>query len=70
MNVILFIVLFYYQAISVLVPVSQVCDFIDEEVLIIDVRTPEEFEQGALQNAKNISVSSLEFSLLSFSLFC
>ena len=31
--------------------------------MLVDVRTPEEFAQGALPNAVNISVSALDFPI-------
>ena len=38
-------------------------DLMAEQYTLVDVRTPEEFEQGALPNAINISVTALNFPL-------
>ena len=49
------------QSISSLQSVDQFTVLMDKNYTLVDVRTPEEFEQGALPNAVNISVTALDF---------
>lgn len=39
-------------------------DFTDENVVLLDVRTPEEFQEGNIPNAVNIDFNSEEFDSL------
>ena len=49
------------QSISSLQSVDQFTVLMEKNYTLVDVRTPEEFEQGALPNAVNISVTALDF---------
>ena len=49
------------QTFSSLHNVEDFSDLMAEQYTLVDVRTPEEFEQGALPNAINISVTALNF---------
>lgn len=40
---------------------KQLESLLEKEVTILDVRTPEEFSEGALPNAENVSVTALSF---------
>lgn len=44
-----------------LVEPKQVESFLEKKIAIVDVRTPEEFSEGALPRAENISVTALSF---------
>lgn len=49
------------QSISSLQSVDQFTVLMEKNYTLVDVRTPEEFEQGALPNAVNISTTTLDF---------
>lgn len=49
------------QSFSTLQSVEEFIQSMNKEHVLIDVRTPEEFSEGHLPNALNISVTSLNF---------
>ena len=55
------ILFFVFQSVSSLQNVDQFSVLMEKNYRLVDVRTPEEFAQGALPNAVNISVSALDF---------
>jgi len=57
------ILFFVLQSVSSLQNVDQFSVLMKKNYLVVDVRTPEEFAQGALPNAVNISVSALDFPI-------
>lgn len=56
-------ILFSGQSFSTLLDVDAFKQKMKDAHVLVDVRTPEEFAQGALPNATNISVTSLSFPL-------
>ncbi len=61
MKAIFFLPLILIQHFSTLQNVEDFKANMQHDYLIVDVRTPEEFENGALPRAVNISITSLDF---------
>lgn len=51
----------FFQSFSSLQSVDDFAILMSQEFTLVDVRSPEEFTQGALPNAINISVNSIDF---------
>lgn len=63
MSLIFAISLFWLQTFSSLQNVAEFSALMEKDYPLVDVRTPEEYTNGALPNALNISVTSLNFPL-------
>lgn len=50
-----------FQSVSILQSPQEFNKTLEEGITLVDVRTPEEFSQGALPNAVNISVTAISF---------
>ena len=58
---ILLLILLGFQWSHQMVQPNQVEKLLEQNIRVVDVRTPEEFSAGALPNAENVSVTSLSF---------
>ena len=57
----LLVILLGFQLSHQMVQPNQVEKLLEQNIRVVDVRTPEEFSAGALPNAENVSVTSLSF---------
>ena len=55
------LILLGFQISHQMVQPNQVEELLEQNITVVDVRTPEEFLLGALPDAKNVSVTSLSF---------
>ena len=61
MSFLLYISLVFTQTFSTLHSPNDFAKLMERDYVLVDVRTPEEFAQGALPEAVNISVTELSF---------
>lgn len=61
MNYLFIFSLLAWQLNHQMVQPSGVEALLDQQIAVVDVRTPEEFSEGALPEAENVSVTSLSF---------
>jgi len=57
----LLLILLGFQWSHQMVQPNHVEKLLEQNIRVVDVRTPEEFSAGALPNAENVSVTSLSF---------
>ena len=57
----LLVILLGFQLSHQMVQPNQVEKLLEQNIRVVDVRTPEEFSAGALPSAENVSVTSLSF---------
>jgi len=63
MSLVLFLSLIWIQTFSSLQTVEEFSALMKKNYTLVDVRTPEEYINGSLPNALNISVTALNFPL-------